>query len=226
MNLVAQYIPFVEFLGQALGKNYEVVLHDLTTPDTSIVAIANGEISGRAIGGPVTDFVLKVLKQGKTEHKPFIANYHGKNINNHVCCSSSYFIHDQESKVVGVLCINRNITPYLEARKFLTEEVICDGPNATHIDFTANVQDSFNIFENFQGTVGDVIGTLLDSALQKYPSTPQRLALNERLAVVQELNDNGLFLLKGGITALAERLKISEPTVYRYLGKIKKDNEV
>lgn len=228
MNLIEQYIPIVEFLGQALGKSCEVVLHDLTKPDTSIVAIANGEISGRAIGGPVTDLVLKVLKKGNTEHKPYITNYHGKNMNNHVCLSSSFFIHDKDGKVVGVLCVNKNISPYLAARKFLTEEIICDNI-ANHLDTISSapittVEDGvFNIFENFQGTVGDVIENMIDAAVHKYEVTPSRLALDERLSVIAELNDNGLFLLKGGLAAIAARLEVSEPTIYRYLGKIKKD---
>ena len=56
---LAPYAEMVEFLGEALGKEYEVVLHDLTNPECSIVAIANGELSGRSIGGPVTDFAFQ-----------------------------------------------------------------------------------------------------------------------------------------------------------------------
>ena len=76
MLTIEQYIPIVEFLGEALGKNYEIALHDLTKPENSIVAIANGELSGRSIGGPVTNLVLKVLKKGKLEHRPYLCNYH------------------------------------------------------------------------------------------------------------------------------------------------------
>jgi len=124
MKSIEEYIPEVEFLGQALGKNCEVVLHDLTRPDNSIIAIANGELSGRTVGGPVTDFALKILKRGKTENKPFIANYRGKNMNGNICRSSSYFIHDSEGKIIGVLCINIDITSFINARNFLTEKMI------------------------------------------------------------------------------------------------------
>ena len=73
--------------------------------------------------------------------------------------------------------------------------------------------------------MGDVIETLINSALEKYPVAPERLSLEERISIIQELNDNGLFLLKGGIPALAASLDVSEPTVYRYLSKIKKESE-
>jgi len=227
MTKVTDYIPFVEFLGQAMGKNCEIVLHDLSNPDSSIIAIANGELSGRKVGGPVTDLLLKVLKNGDAEHSSYYANYHGKNINGHICLCSSFFIHDESNKTIGVLCVNKDVTPYLEARKFITDNIICDGIGSKDVNAEGKVQEhesSINIFENFQGSVSDVIDTLINNALAKYAVAPDRLSLDERMAIAEELNENGLFLLKGGITALAERLSISEPTIYRYLGKLKKDN--
>lgn len=225
MKSIEEYILEVEFLGKALGKNCEVVLHDLTRPDNSIIAIANGELSGRTVGGPVTDFALKILKRGKMENKPFIANYHGKNMNGNICRSSSYFIHDDAGKIIGVLCINIDITAFIDARKFLTEKIICDNTEENKLTRQENFHNPGNVFENFQGKVDDVIENMLDAVLQKYPVNSARLSQDERLAIVDELNENGLFLLKGGIAVLAERLEVSEPTVYRYLNKIKKDSK-
>lgn len=48
-------------LGAALGKDCEVVLHDLRYPDESVIAIANGDISSRKVGAPATDFILKLM---------------------------------------------------------------------------------------------------------------------------------------------------------------------
>ena len=45
--ILQHYIKLTEFLGKALGPDYEVALHDLTRKDRSIIAIANNYISGR-----------------------------------------------------------------------------------------------------------------------------------------------------------------------------------
>jgi predicted transcriptional regulator YheO len=45
---------------------------------------------------------------------------------------------------------------------------------------------------------------------------------NERIAIIQELNKDGVFLLKGAISEVAEQLKVSEVTIYRYLNGVKK----
>ena len=42
--LLEQYKTLVEFLGQALGSDYEVVLHDLSDGNSATAAIANGHI--------------------------------------------------------------------------------------------------------------------------------------------------------------------------------------
>src|SRR4051794_26909708 len=60
----------VDGFGRALGRDVEIVLHDITRPSHSVVAIANGEITGRSIGssiisGPSDDLGLsKLLSSG------------------------------------------------------------------------------------------------------------------------------------------------------------------
>ena len=62
-NLILQhYIKLTEFLGKALGPDYEVALHDLTRKDRSIIAIANNYISGREVGAPLTNMSLSILR--------------------------------------------------------------------------------------------------------------------------------------------------------------------
>ena len=47
------YRTLVSFLGEALGPDYEVVLHDLTSEEGTIAAIVNNNISGRTEGAAV-----------------------------------------------------------------------------------------------------------------------------------------------------------------------------
>ena len=54
------YRVVVSFLGEALGPDYEVVLHDLTSEDGTIVAIVNNHISGRTEGAPLSNMALRL----------------------------------------------------------------------------------------------------------------------------------------------------------------------
>ena len=65
---------------------------------------------------------------------------------------------------------------------------------------------------------------LIQRTLAPYGTEAKRLSQAERLAVVEDLYKNGLFVLKGSVYALAQILGVSEPTIYRYLNRIKKEN--
>ena len=218
MNILRSYIPIVNFLGAAIGPNAEVVLHDLATPDNSIIAIANGHISGREIGGPVTDLVLKVLKEGLNSQTDFIASYHARVKNNRICRSSSFFIRNEANQIIGVLCVNIDVSTFVETKKLLDNLIHVlpqqPEPEKTSIEVA-------EIFENLHNSIDDVLTAIIDNVLNKYEIPPERMSVEEKMDVIRRLNENGLFLLKGGLSELARRMQISAPTIYRYLNKIK-----
>ena len=44
-----------------MGSAYEIVLHSLEDFDHSVIAIVNGEHTGRTVGAPITDLALDML---------------------------------------------------------------------------------------------------------------------------------------------------------------------
>jgi predicted transcriptional regulator YheO len=218
MNTLQSYIQLVNFLGQAMGPNCEVVLHDLTDPDNAIIAIANGHISGRTIGGPTTDLVLKIMKEGLEEGKAFVANYNARVKGTNICRSSSFFIRDKNDKIIGVLCINVDISSFVETRKLLDSLISCEAQ--THESGKA-IDNGVDVFEHLHSSVDDVLTSIISPVLNQYEVTPDRMSLDEKVDAVKQLNEKGLFLLKGGVSELARHMQISEPTIYRYLNKIK-----
>jgi predicted transcriptional regulator YheO len=217
MGVLKDFVPLVDFLGQALGPNCEVVLHDLADPEHSIIAIANGHISGRKVGGPSTDLVLKVLKEGLEGGNAYITNYSARNMNNSICRSSSYFIRDEGGKIAGVLCVNVDVSKFAEAKKAL--ELLIGGGAPARAPEKAD--EAGDVFENLHSSVDDVLTAVIDGVLGKCAVPPDRMSVEEKMAVVKALSENGLFLLKGGVSELARRMQLSEPTIYRYLNKLK-----
>ena len=55
-----RYIPLVKFMGEICGKNYEIILHDVSTPERSVIAACNEHLSGHRIGNPVTELVKEL----------------------------------------------------------------------------------------------------------------------------------------------------------------------
>ena len=118
--LLRQYVKLTEFLGAALGPDYEVALHDLTDKDRSIIAIANGYISGREVGAPLTNMALGVLKDESYEWQDYRLHYSGVSVTGNLLRSSTMFI-KEGGKLIGMLCINFDDSRYQAfAREVLT----------------------------------------------------------------------------------------------------------
>ena len=110
---VAAFVPFVDFLGAALGSMpTEGGAGRLSTdPSRSIVKIVNGHVSGRAVGAPATAFSLKMAEQLERSEDCFVSDYVSTTADGRPLQSSSFFIRDG-AKVVGILCVNIDPQPF------------------------------------------------------------------------------------------------------------------
>lgn len=83
-EILQQCITIVEFLGNALGQDYEVVLHDLGSDPPAIAAITNSHISGRSVGSPLTEAALQMLSAQAYKMNDFVCNYKGITEDGHI----------------------------------------------------------------------------------------------------------------------------------------------
>ena len=67
-KLLEPYGKMVEFLGEALGENVEVALHDLTSKEQEVVALANSHISGREVGAKLSNLSIHYLETKQYEN--------------------------------------------------------------------------------------------------------------------------------------------------------------
>lgn len=216
-NEVRDYIPMVNFLAKLLGPNTEVVLHDLRNYEESIIAIENGHISGRKIGGPVTDLVLSIVKNKNYMNSDFVANYTGKTKGGNLLKSSSFFIKDEKGSIIGMLCVNSDVSVYLDLHKQLGD-IINYGMDH---ELVKEVNENSAIEENFGESVEEITLSSIESILHDYDIPPERMSSQEKMEIVKKLFDKGVFLIKGEVSRVAEYLKVSDATMYRYLNKIK-----
>lgn len=219
MDILDYYKKLVEFLGQVMGEHTEVVLRDCRKPNHDIIAIANGHVSGRTIGAPITDFTLSILANEEWKEKDYVANYVGKASPNKKLRSSTYFIREN-GKLVGQLCINMDLGPYEQLMDTIrdlsgmtamqgmdTAGVVCEGP-----------------VENFtEDVIGDMMSRVVVQVVGSCDAiVRERLTQDDRIQIISELNRAGLFQIKGAVGAVAEYLYCSEASVYRYQSKIQK----
>lgn len=213
------YIPLVHFIADVIGENCEVVLHDVTNPDESIIEVVNGHLSGRKVGGHLTDLALKILQEKKYIEKHFISNYKGNSKNNQSFRSSSYFIKDKHNSIIGMLCVNIDISNMIKARDWLDSIIMNNSVNEDVEKSQPNLE--LDLSENLEENLDSLLSSLITGVLLECEVPPERMSPDEKMEVIKKLNDKGVFLLKGGVSEVAKHLKASEATIYRYLNKIK-----
>ena len=209
------YAKLVYFLSAALGDNCEIALHDLTSKDQEIVAISNNPISGREVGAKLSNLSLHYLEEKQYLNHDYVMNYKTVGNDGKLMRAATYFIKEEGREMpVGMLCINVNISEYLTS----TIKKILGIKEEKDIEFKMD-----NPVEILSSPLDEMIDMYIKECLEKmgFPSyfLAERLNVDEKIKVVKYLQEKGTFKVKGAIVLVAEKLAVSEPTVYRYLKK-------
>ena len=224
--LLQHYIKITEFLGLALGPDYEVALHDLTDKNRSIIAIANNHVSGREIGAPLTNVALSVLMDKSYETQDFRLHYHGVSINGKKLRSSTMFI-KQNGRRIGMLCINFDDSRY----RHISDQILSlchPDPFVSELmpePAPADTKPSNRPApEKFRNSSEAVAVDAISRELEHLGVAADRLTSDERLKIITALEASGIFLFKGAVKDVAAQLHCSQASGYRYLSQIRHDN--
>lgn len=216
--LLKPYGDLVSFLGQVLDPNCEIVLHDTQDMEHSIVAIANGHISGRTVGAPMNVAGLAFIKSGAHQNRDAYVNYAGTSRGRGKIRCSVKFIKDERGELIGMLCLNYAYDEYEHCLDILSEALhLREPPKALALP-----EHPDPLEERFQTSIPEVVTSVLESVLEQAHLPVDRLSPEEKIKVVETLERKGVFLFKGAVSEVATQLLTSEPTIYRYLAKLQK----
>jgi predicted transcriptional regulator YheO len=204
-----KYIAIADAIAQTFGKNCEVVLHDLTNPQSSAIYVVNGHVTGRKVGQSFHHLITQVLLSNKFQND-FVANYKTETADKKTIKSTTALIRNSIGEVIGALCINYDLSPF-EALKDIINDF-------SQVEKGA-VQDSAGQYDS----VLEIVDKLIDRIIDK--ERVDEMDRNQKLQLVKFMNDKGVFLIKGSVEKVAELLKVSKVTMYSYLDEVKKQNE-
>ncbi len=220
----AGHARLVEFLGLVLGPDYEVALHDLGLPDRSIVAIANGHVSGRTLGAPLSSLALQAIVNHSRETPDSRLNYAGIAAGR-LLRSSTFFVRDEGGTRVGLLCINFDDSRYRELSdrilKLRHPDIFVDS-NFAYDDGTGEVRTAPDETQAqpLSESLSAPTAALLRRTLAAFARPGERLSRAKRNQAIRELHDRGFFRIKGAVRDAAAALSCSQATLYRHLARI------
>ncbi|NLD18167.1 MAG: transcriptional regulator [Tissierellia bacterium] len=223
LELREHYVKLVNFLGLVIGPSYEIALHDLSMGDDSIIAIANGHVTNRTIGSPLTPLIMEYISDERYKTEDYDVNYYSVSMKNKILRSSTIYIKDR-GKLVGLLCVTFDDSKFKDVSNAVMSlchpDELIKGFSFERIDDLSLNQDTEIVSTNIEELVHETI----NSIVKRSNLSIDRLKKKDRLYIVTELKKRGIFSLKNAITEVAKKLDVSEATAYRYLNELEKNN--
>lgn len=189
-----------------MGQSCEVVVHDLSKPQKSVIAVFNNHVTGRQVGEGIRDLVHTVLRSPDFKDE-MLANYQtvtkeGKHIK-----STTIVIRNESKEVIGALCMNFDLSTFVSTKRFFD-------------DFTKvnNLMPPEGKVVNISNAdVLDILDHLIKSTILETGKALDQMTKEDKMQVIQYLDEKGVFLVRGSVNWVASRLKLSRNTVYNYL---------
>lgn len=206
-QILESYKNSLAGLSGYLGPGYEIVLHSLENLEHSVVAIFNGERTGRHVGSPVTDLALQMLSRIEEGTQDSVT-YFNRNSAGEPLKSTTVLIRGQGRRVIGLLCINL----YLNTPLF-------------------TMMNGWGIPDQLPGIVpietlaeeaADLIDALLEEARVQVCADARISPANRNKEIIAHLYERGVFNLKNSVNRTAELLHLSKNTVYLHIRNLEK----
>ena len=198
--VIDSYKNTMEALADYYGSAFELVLHELTDLDHSIVKIVNGFHSDRKEGGPITDFALTFLEQIDREISRPAITYFSKSKYGKPVKSTTVAIFGENKRIIGLFCIN----------------LYLDSPIMSLLDFT-NTNPTNYVSENFITDSHELIYKALDKARNDVDMDNRIMVSKKNREIITLLYHKGIFKLKESVQIISKELKLSRNTVYLHI---------
>ncbi|WP_167064705.1 PAS domain-containing protein [Burkholderia sp. Ax-1719] len=209
----------VSVLKSMLGPNVEVVLHDLTRPESSIVAITNGHVSGRNVGqsilsGPKNDKAfaaaeVELASRGLASHS-VIGDYPTFSPTGQPLRSATALFRDSNGEPYAALCFNADMTVVKLAHSWLERML--------QTSFTQEQQEAE------PADMDALMSEIISDAVNKFGKPPSMMNKEEKIHAVEVMLQRGLFIVKGSVESAARSLGVTRYTIYNYLDECRRKN--
>ena len=186
------------------GSDCEVVVHDLDSndPDSSIVAIENGHVSGRKVGDGASHVVMEQLETNDPEPRDHLC-YLTRTPDGKILKSSTVYIRNSKGKVSAILAINYDISKLLMVESAVHDLISTGEPQQEEPEKIVNVND--------------LLEELIAQSVALVGKPVALMNKDDKVKAIRFLSENGAFLVTKSGDKIAKYFGISKYTLYSYI---------
>lgn len=206
--ILESYMNVADGLADFWGENCEVVVHDLSHLDSSVIKIINGHLSSRQTGAPISEVTLGFLNKMMANPAMHHITYFAKNKRGDAFKASISAIEGENHNIIGLFCINFYLnTSLLSFMQTFTP---------------AARTETENISETFVENAEELMLNALEDAKKEVYSNLSISSSNKNKEIIALLYQKGIFNLKDSVITIANHLGISKNTVYMHIRNMNK----
>ena len=201
-------------LAVQFGNCCEIVIHDLNQQDLSrsIVYIENGHVSNRQTGDGPSGIVLEALKSAPEKIQDKLS-YLTKTEDGRILKSSTMYIRGEDNTSSYIFSLNYDITPLIAAQAAVQPLIQTEAENRTD----GKNEHTSNAPTTITHNVTELLDQLIDQATALVGKPVALMNKDDKIKVVQYLNDAGAFLITKSGDKVSSFLGISKFTLYSYM---------
>ncbi len=215
INALRQVVPM---LGAMAGPHLEVVLHDVTRPEGSVVGIANGHITGRVVGSSVLDgphgdrgfaAATREVSRGGAIHS-MVEDYETETANGRKLRSASAIFRDADGIPFATLCLNADLSMFQATHAWLQQMLapFRQMAPAAPVPYTAPATTQ---------QMDTLMKEIIDDATAMAATKRE-----QKIQAVRQMQLRGLFIVKGGVQRAAAALQVSRFSIYNYIEELQR----
>ncbi|MCS3430442.1 transcriptional regulator [Klebsiella sp. BIGb0407] len=217
-ELMVMLSAAVRVIGSVVSCQTEVVLHDLRAPEYSIAEIANAGVTGRKKGDSVlagmrTDKAFISAMSRRNEPVSLLLDYVTYSREGKPLRSSTAIYRDRHHQPFAALCINVDNTGIEEALRVLNSLAGIVAPEH-------NPGPPEPAAENSHTSIEDLMHEIISTTDMSGAKGNRAETKRTNLLAVKNMQEKGIFLIKGGVEKAATALGVTRYTIYNYLDEL------
>ncbi|MER7878442.1 PAS domain-containing protein [Streptomyces solisilvae] len=216
---IAVVASLIEPLGITLPPSSEIILHDLSRLPNSIVAVY-GNVTGRRVGDPATTYLLERAAAGRLRDD---LGYETRLDDGRTLRSSTMIIRDVSGDLVAALCVNVDISVWLQVQQIASTMTFTQAKLAVKSltpPGRVNGGHDPRSRERFPRDVDELANYLIDDAIRCTGVDVVKMKKKHKIQVVGLLQSKRIFLIKNSVEKVADALGVTRFTIYNYLNEL------
>ncbi|NLW41989.1 MAG: hypothetical protein GXY89_02505 [Tissierellia bacterium] len=231
MNTILEnYVSLLDFISLSIGPDYELSLIDTSNAKNKIIAMRCGNISGKHVGEKMLPILEEAISNREYETSDYIVNRAAFGTNGKALRTSMFFIKDESKQLLGIMSINFDDSRYEDLGKRILQLCHPDGFEEDVLQVATARKEGkgsgdYHGAQEEKRTLEQTIEDIVDGEFRNIMIPLERLTQEEKIGIVRNLDNKGVFMIKGAVGILAKRLDVSQASLYRYITIAREENK-